>query len=261
LPTTYSRGPWDPAALHGGPVAALIAREIERVDAPLPMHTARITVELLRPVPLQPLRLTATVTRPGKKVQAVSVSVTVDDGGGAGLEVARASAQRIRLDPTVRADDGVAPGAVDPARNAPPPFLDGAPVPEFFTAHGYDAFHSHGVEHRIVTGGFTVPGPTTDWMRLAVPVVPEETPTPLQRVAAVADFGNGIGGVLDFERFTFVNPDLTIALSRLPEGEWICLDAITRLGDDGVALAESALSDRRGRIGRAIQTLLIDRRS
>jgi len=61
-----------------------------------------------------------------------------------------------------------------------------------------------------------------------------------------------------------VNPDLTVHLFRLPADEWVCLDAITRLdlepGHGSVALAESALFDRRGRIGRSLQSLIIDPR-
>lgn len=228
------------------------------------MHPARLTVELLRPVPLAPLEVQAEVTRPGKKVQGVSVSVTVGgEGQPPGAVVARATAQRIRRDPGQHTTDGVPDGAVDPARHESPPFLDEPMPPDFWSREGfepYDTFHIDAVEHRIVAGGFQVPGPTTDWIRLRVPVVPNEEPTPLQRVAAVADFGNGISGLVDYEKFTFVNPDLTIALARLPDGEWVCLDAITRLADDGVALAESALSDRHGRIGRALQTLIVDRR-
>src|SRR5439155_26976351 len=103
-------------------------------------------------------------------------------------------------------------------------------------------------------------GPVTGWMRLRTPIVAGETPTPLMRVAAAADFGNGVSRVLDFERYLFINPDLTIYLHRLLVGEWVCLDAITWPSVAGVGVAESALYDERGRIGRSLQALLIDRR-
>jgi hypothetical protein len=51
-----------------------------------------------------------------------------------------------------------------------------------------------------------------------------------------------------------------VNLERLPEGEWICVDAVTRPRPNGIGSAESELSDRRGRIGRAIQTLLFSAR-
>jgi hypothetical protein len=117
------------------------------------------------------------------------------------------------------------------------------------------------VEHRFVHGMLGVSGPATDWIRLAVPVVPATDPTPLQRVAAAADFGNGISGVADFATLLYINPDLTIYLHRAPEGEFVCLDAVTWMEDHGLALAESRLWDERGPIGRSLQSLLVDDRA
>lgn len=251
LPTELSRGPWDPTALHGGPVAALIARELEQIEAPSPMHPARLTIELLRPVPLAALTVAAKVVRPGRKVQLVEITVTLADAAAA--PVARAIALRIRRDADIRLPiEGVKTDVLAPPESGHPPVFwrEGEPI----------AFHNSAVEHRILSGGFDVPGPTVDWIRLLVPVVPNEVPSPLQRTVAVADFGNGISGVLDVERYTFVNPDLTVTLHRLPVGEWVALDAVTHLGADGVAVAESVIHDPTGRIGRAVQTLLVDER-
>ena len=117
-----------------------------------------------------------------------------------------------------------------------------------------------GVEHRIVAGGFDRPGPTTDWIRLRVPVVAGEPVSAVERVAAAADFGNGISWVLPrLEGWQFINPDLTIALQRHPVDEWVCLEAETMVQSSGIGLAESRLWDRSGRLGRAVQSLLIDR--
>jgi hypothetical protein len=62
-PTELTRGPWSPDAQHGGPPAALLAAAAEAHDdeaAPRggensPMFVARLTVELMRPVPLTAL--------------------------------------------------------------------------------------------------------------------------------------------------------------------------------------------------------------
>ncbi|MFM8411143.1 MAG: thioesterase family protein, partial [Alphaproteobacteria bacterium] len=115
-------------------------------------------------------------------------------------------------------------------------------------------------EHVVVSGAWGEPGPVVDWIRLREPVVDGESPSPLQRVAAAADFGNGISSVLPFERYSFINPDLSIHLHRLPEGEWVCLDARTLVSENGIGLAESGLWDERGRIGRSLQGLLLERR-
>ena len=107
----------------------------------------------------------------------------------------------------------------------------------------YAGFHNAGVEHCFVRGMLGVPGVATDWIRLCAPVVPGEDPSPLQRVAAAADFGNGISGLDEMQRLLFINPDLTIHLHRLPVGEWVCLDAVSRYEPNGIGIAASDLYD------------------
>ena len=123
---------------------------------------------------------------------------------------------------------------------------------------GHTGFHNGGVDIRYVRGRIDRPGPATAWFRLRVPVVAGEEPTPAQRAMAVSDFGNGIGSELEFGSHLFINPDLTVYLHRHPEGEWVCLDARTRFGPPGTGMAESALWDARGRIGRALQSLYVE---
>jgi hypothetical protein len=116
------------------------------------------------------------------------------------------------------------------------------------------------MEYRFVRGGFADPGPAVAWMRMRVPLVHGEEPTPLDRVLVAADSGNGVSAALDWSRFLFINVDLTVHLHRPPEGEWVCLDAITIPERSGIGIADTALYDERGPIGRAVQTLLIDAR-
>jgi hypothetical protein len=248
VPSELSRGPWSAESLHGGPVAALLCGLAESLPRPGPMHAARLTVELLRPVPLAPLRGEARVLRPGRKVQLAQSAVFAGEH-----ELARATLLWIRAAelPLPAAHGG---GAAQP----PPGPQNVAPTPPAWTS-GASAYHSHGVEHRVVRGAWGQPGPCTDWIRLRVPVVEGEAPSPLQRVAAAADFGNGISSALPFGRWRFINPDLTIHLQRLPVGEWVCLDAVTWLEGEGAGLAESELFDERGRLGRSLQSLLLER--
>ncbi len=253
VPTEFARGPWTPEALHGGPVAALLARAIESIPTDEPMHVARLTVELLRPVPLVPLSVSASVSRPGRKVQLVEARVSSGD-----RDLAWGRALRIRLqppDPTSPAFTGAGPvPGIDPG--APPGPGAGYTSPPPIAA--YRAFHNAGAELVYVTGAFAARGPATVWVRLAVPVVPDETPTALQRVMAAADFGNGVSSELDFAHHLFINPDLSVHLHRSAMGEWVCLDASTSLGIPGVGLAQSALWDVHGPIGTSLQSLLVE---
>jgi Acyl-CoA thioesterase C-terminal domain/Acyl-CoA thioesterase N-terminal domain len=248
VPTELSIGPWSREALHGGPVAALLVRELESLSAPCPMRLTRITIELTRPVPLEPLWVISQVVRPGAKVNIVEAAMGRRDGA----EVAKVRAVRIRTE-----DVDFPDGATDEV----PPLPDEAAEPASLTVGDPDAlaYHSHAVEHRYTSGRFGVPGPIFDWIRLTVPVVPGEEPTGWQRAAAAADFGNGISAVSDFGSSLFINPDLTVHLWREPDGEWIGLDAETRTSSTGIGMAESALWDRSGRVGRSAQSLLLDR--
>jgi Thioesterase-like superfamily len=248
LPADLSRGPWSADTLHGGPVAALLAREAELLGsraAAVPMHPARLTVELLRPTPLEPVEVRAEILRPGRKVQLVSAEMRASDGSS----LARALLLQIRTE--------VVEVPALPTASPPPSPDHGAPLNPLPVLHDQPAFHNHGVDHRFVVGQFDAPGPATDWIRLRVPLVSGEEPTPLVRVAAAADFGNGISAAVPFDQMTFINPDLTIYLHRVPVGEWVCLEAATTLTGNGVALSESALYDEKGPIGRSLQSLLL----
>ena len=116
------------------------------------------------------------------------------------------------------------------------------------------------MEYRFVSGRFLEPGPATVWMRMRHPLVAGEQPSPLQRVLIAADSGNGVSATLDWSRYLFINVDLSVHLHRLPAGEWVCLDAITIPEPTGIGLADTALYDERGPIGRALQTLLVRER-
>lgn len=249
VPSDLARGPWTPEAQHGGPPAALLARAVERFAGGDAMFVARLTIELLRPIPIAPLTIRTQLTRPGRKVQLITASLF-----SAEMEVARTTGLRIRR------TDLQLPSDLPQGTSPPGPESGAATLPPWAAIIDYRAFHSHAVEHRFVAGGFEQPGPATDWIRLRVPVVAGEDPSPLCRVAAAADFGNGVSWVLNRGAgYSFINPDLTLYLHRALVGEWVCLDAVTWVQPHGVGLAESTLYDVRGPIGRAVQSLIIER--
>jgi hypothetical protein len=245
LSTELTRGPWDPDAQHAGPPAALLAREVERLDDAEEFQIGRITFEIMRAIPIAALTARAEIVRPGRSVQLVEASLADADG-----EVMRARAWRIRT------------GSVelpDLPRAGPPPGPEtGAPTD--FPPTGQEVGYHTAMDSSFIEGAFTDPGPATVWMRMRQPLVEGEEPSPLQRVLAAADSGNGVSQTLDFRRFLFINVDLTVHLERMPEGEWVCLDAVTLPEPNGVGTADTLLFDRRGRIGRALQTLLIAER-
>jgi hypothetical protein len=230
-----------------------LGREIERLsdgriggpDGP-EAHVGRLTYELLRSVPIAPLRVSAEVARPGRSVEMVEAELSDADG-----VVMRARAWRLRTK-DVKFDEV-------PGLREPPPGPDRGEPGEFFHT-GYDVGYHTAMEYRFVSGAFMDPGPAVVWMRMAVPLLPGEEPSPLQRVLAAADSGNGVSAALDWQRYLFINVDLSVHLNRMPQGEWVCLDAVTIPESNGVGIADTALFDERGQIGRAAQTLLVGER-
>jgi hypothetical protein len=247
VPTPITRGPWSPHAQHGGAPSALLAGLLEDVDAGPPAFTTRLTVDLMRPVPLTPLRFATRVVRAGKKLQIVEAMLSDGD-----VELVRAVALRLRtLDDEL--DDAWSSPDVTPF---PPP--DASSSGSFPRALDGEIGFWNAVEMRPVTGELFVPGPAKVWFRLRVPVVEGRETLPIQRVAAAADFGNGVGSGIDRTRLTFVNADVGVLLHRLPVGEWVGLDGVMFPETSGIAVAESVLHDERGRIGRGTQTVILE---
>jgi Thioesterase-like superfamily len=278
LPTEHARGPWDPRALHDGAPAALTAAAFEQMEPGAELPFARLSFEFLRPVPMAPLKLSTRISRPGRRVQALEAELSAE-----GVTVCRASALRLvpapdELPETALAQvSAAAPDAIAPARDGQHVRfeLDGVERKSFAGSamemrflHGQpltgelsqpdtasDARHVPSVSAEHVPSGAA-----TVWMRLRHPLVPDEPLTPLARVAATSDFGNGVAAALPFDRYLFINADLTISLDRRPLGEWVALDARTLLHPSGIGWAESTLHDERGPLGRAMQALVVQPR-
>ncbi len=246
IPTGLARGPWDPGAQHGGAPAALLARAVEGVPSETPMAVARLTYEFLRPVPLAPLDVSSRVLRPGRRVQLIEATLRAGDD-----DVARVTALRVRRDDAEELPEA----ALEPARPGP---TDGALLEA--PSGRPTGFAWHAMEIRFTEGSFWEVGPAFAWFRLRVPLVEGETPSPLQRMAAAGDFGNGIATQVSWRTHVFINPDLTLYVERPPVGEWVGLDAATRIATPGVGVSDSVLHDERGRIGRAQQALYVAER-
>jgi hypothetical protein len=223
----------------------MLIREFERLDdGGADLAIGRVTYELLRPVPLGSLRISASVVRPGRRVQLLEGSIWATDG----VEVVRGRALRV-------ARAGVAAGPAQPLTPGP----DGGRVVDFPFSEG-PLFPIDAMDIRFVSGSFVDPGRSQAWFRLKVPLVAGEEPSGYQRLAAAADFPNGIATELDWTSWLFINPDLTIHVEREPVGEWIGLDASMRVSADGVGQSEAVLYDLDGRVGRSLQTLYVARR-
>lgn len=237
----HTRGPWSPDHQHAGPPAALLGDALQRALGG--GHVARITIEILRPVPISDLTVQAEVVRPGRSVQLADGTLSDDDG-----PVLLARAWSIR---TQQRDLPDGPTVTEPA--AP---VDRATAMTFFDVPHDVGYHT-AMDYRAVRGDFTEPGPALAWMRPRVPLIAGRETTPLQRVLVAADSGNGLSSVLPIDSWLFINTELTVHLTREPVGEWVSFDAATQVEANGVGLATTTIGDHQGVIGRGAQSLLI----
>ncbi|MBD8870757.1 thioesterase family protein [Nocardioides donggukensis] len=240
LPTPATAGPWSDSAQHGGPPSALLTRALARALG-AEQVLARISIDLLGPVPLGPLRVATAALRPGRRVSLVEATLH-DETAGRPCAVARAWA-------LPRSDSG--PGTTTPPGHAPTQGRTTS-FPE-----GWSPGYIDHVDWHWVAGSVGRPGPATVWMRPRVPLLPDEPLTGFPMLMACVDSASGVSAVLDLREWTFMNTELTVHLLREPVGEWVCLDAETTLGPSAVGVATSVVHDELGIVARSAQTLMV----
>lgn len=249
LPTELTGGPWNPAHQHGGPVAGLLTRALDRLESPVPMRLARVTVEMFRGVPLTPLRIETDTLRSGRRIQSVEARLFDDS-----TLVARASGLRIRCDDS--ASELFTPAALDPQLGHPE---EGVPWPRREMTFDMNPGFSRAVdiesEMPIACGV-----PASCWARLRCRFMEDEETSPVVRLVTLVDFASGTGNAMDYEKYTSINPDLSIHILREPRSDWIGLRGVTLRAEDGIGQSASIIYDLEGPIGRVQASLLLDRR-
>jgi hypothetical protein len=243
LATPATAGPWSAGAQHGGPPSALAARELARHEPDDSQRLARVAIDILRPVPLGKITTRTRTVRPGRRVALLETVLEAD-----GQEVLHARGWRI-----ARPGGGV---PVIESSSAPPPIPAEPTRPDF--PGGHMTGYLQAIEWRFVAGaGFDMSGPAVVWARPKIPLLPGEDLSPMSLTLLLADSGSGVSATLNPARFLFINVDLTVVLRRDPVGEWLLLDAVTTIGDQGTGLAETTVADAHAACGTALQTLLV----
>jgi hypothetical protein len=244
--TALTRGPWNPDHQHAGPPAALLAREVERTSAIAGGQTARLSYDILAPVPVATVEVSARVLRPGRRVEQLEGTLSAD-----GKPCMRVTAWRMRVEET--------PEIATPEPPPGPPGSGRADNLEAWPGRAGVSYRD-ALEWRWIDGSFDEPGPATVWSRLKSPLLEGEDPTPLERLLVMADAASGVSARLDWDEWLFVNVDLGVHLERPPRGDWMAMDAETRISDAGAGLCTSVLSDGLGRVGVTTQSLLVSPR-
>ncbi|NVO57144.1 thioesterase family protein [Rhodobacteraceae bacterium B1Z28] len=237
------RGPWSADHCHAGPVTGLIARAAETEIGPDKMMT-RLTVDLLRPLPLAGLRVAAETTRHTKTLATTRVTVhDLDD-------TLCATATTMHL---VRKDLGDVPNVVTPSAGFDN-VVEG-PFPIRQMRHDLPGF-AHFVDVAYPKDGNQGPGPKTIWMR-APQLLDGEQQSPIQSLCPLADCGNGISWNVPPTEMGFMNTDLSVHIHREPVSDWLASESVSHWQPSGIGMSQSVLYDRQGPIGTALQTLVL----
>jgi hypothetical protein len=248
----HTSSAWGPHMQHGGPVTGLLVRALERVGDQEGRRLSRVTTELLGMVPVGPTRVTARVTRPGRRVELVQATMDVPHEG-AWRAVAMATAWRLRTD-----DTSEVARTADATRSLPdsdPARLSEHPLSFGWWEGGFVDALRWKIDKDQQQGSTTVA-----WGRLDVELVDGEQTTATQALVSIADTANGVGARLDPSQFTFLNTEMTVHLFAPPSGEWFGIEAESSVGPDGIGMSAGVLLGVDGPLGRVTQSLLVERR-
>lgn len=241
VPNSIAHGGWGPT-LGGQVVGGLLARAIEGQVTDTDLHPARLTVEILRRVASQPVRVSASVVRAGNRMQSVDAAMTQD-----GTLVARASALYLRRGAQPDGEFWSTAVSLPPIPAEPEQFAEA--VPMFIRAYGPTA------DSTQLEFPWQQAGPRYAWVREFRDLVAGEPPTPFIRAAMAVDVTSSMTN-FSTAGLAFINADYTLSLSRLPDGPFIGLAALTHSSADGVATGSTALFDHLGPIGTGSSTAI-----
>lgn len=245
MPTQAAVGPWDRRLVHGAPIAALFAGRLTPTENTL----ARLTIEILGPIPLEPLTLERSEPAGGSRVRRQHAALVAS-----GREVATATSVVVRradLDLPAKAlahlnpfDPSTAPPLTEPNRSA------AARV-------GWESFDSN----TLIMESARVEGDQRPhhWVSMSMPVVEGTTLLGTEIAAVAADLGNAVVRQLPYETWSFRNADLTLHFAREPVGTWVGLRSECLVQPVGTGFKAADLFDEVGRVGRSIGTLVIER--
>jgi hypothetical protein len=239
--TACTTGTWGHGGQAGGAVLALLGHVLEDVPTLAPMSLARLTVDIVRPVPVgDRLGVAAEILREGKKIQVVDLVVRAGD-----TVTVRARALRIR-------DRDV--GSLDRLPSSTSDYNPSASLPPPEALSGVE--HLPGVAQFLVRGAELrrtlepIDGAHAVWCRLRIPVVAGEPVRACSRAALPLDLVNLLGVKFDPARASSINPDVTGHLARGPVGEWVALTGHTYYAHAvGHGLSMAVMSDTAGVFG------------
>ena len=232
VPRPEARSPWSPDMLHGRHLAGLAARTVEASGPDPEMVPARLTIDLFRSAPMEPIELHHRIRRDGRRVRVDEVTAVV-----AGREVAATTVVLLRAGDE---PDGRVWTRSDWEVPHPEAITDDLPEP------------SVSLMRIVPVGGrgFGTYGQKAVWLRDDHSLFDDEEVTPFQRAAMASDFVSPLGNSGD-EGLGYINADITLHMGRLPVGEWSGIEVGSHVARSGVSVTRSDLFDLTGAFGFA----------
>ena len=239
-----ARGPWTADGCHGGPVAAIFARALEK--AVPDKQLTRLTIDLFRPVPMSGFRIETEIGRDGRMVATIAATLVNREG----KPCASATGLLVRVEDL---------GEVPTTAILPPDFQGklGARFQGVKRGHDLPTFADF-TEIAFPANSPFSPGPNTMWMRTTT-LLADEAMSGFQTLCPLADCGNGFSRNEPGMTISFINPDLSINFHRDPVSRWIGASFSSQWESTGRGVSLATLFDTQGPIGAAQQTLLLQR--
>lgn len=226
----HARSPWSADLVHGRLVAGLMAREAASRYRLNEWRPTRLTVDLMRPIPIgQTVQIKTEVRRLGARLLVLDVLALSGE-----KVVASASIQALR------------PGEYTGRINVGPRSQFDVLPPEKIKADPRERPVHLGEVRRLITG--FEPERRFNWFRDRTTLVDGEAMDGFVRLSAGADWVSPFSNVSD-SGLAFINADFTVYLHRLPLGEWIGFEIADYQVHQNVALSTCNLYDASGRIG------------
>jgi hypothetical protein len=232
MPTRFALSHWGDDHLNGPAVVGLSAQVLESLCGSPDFMPTRLTVDLLRAARSVATTVDARVVRDGRRVRSAECDVIQD-----GRIVARATLLQYRRSSP---PPGVLWSATIPNPSPPPP--DDQTVPFIGSDAGWTrtpAAHQNDSRKSFYYGGINV--------------VAGEKVSPFARAAIVAEATSLVTN-LGTKGVGYINGDLTVALSRLPVDDWICIQGDSHWASDGIAVGTATLFDHEGAFGSGMTT-------
>lgn len=253
-PQAAAGSPWSETMQHGGPVNAIITMSVEAIAEDCGMNVARLTIDILKPVPMKSVKIKSRFIRKGGKMAVVDTFLTLE-----GSDEPVASGRAVLLK----------------AQSGQNPVFDVlAPLPESRETIAKEPW----IPKEMATG--LPPGlhnlirfhPSTNkerpifWVNGDADMLQNRPMTSLEQCTTTADMTTVLAarmrvlqeGVASPAAMALMNTNTTIHFSRLPVGEWFGFTDQFIQVSDGYGLAECAIYDEQGCIGRVVQNLIVN---